>query len=259
MQRARRLASTAVVAVVAVIGLSACRSAPGVAAYVGSTTISEARVQRIVDDAATKLDKSLDALRAQRKANPDSSQQPIPDVVQLRLTPANVLQALVGVQVLRGIAQDRKVQATAASADSLAESFGLPADAEYIGVLSEYQGYLQALLTSAKPAELTEDQRHQVWERLRSAGNPGDGTMSYEQFVQEVLTSQNLEILQRSYGLRADLLAIAEKADITINPRYGAQELPLLPVPTSQGGSVSLVSLPFGATAGAGPAVVDLP
>jgi hypothetical protein len=258
MQRARRLAATAVVAVVAVSGLSACRTQPGVAAYVGSTTISEARVQRIYDEAGAKFDKLIDNLRAQRAANPDPSQQPIPDVVELRLKQADVVQALVGVQVLRGIAQQRHVSATPAPAQSVAESYGLPADTEYIALLAEYQGYLQALQSGTKPAELTDDQRHDVWQRLRSARNPGDAAMSYEEFSQQVLTPENVDVLRKSYGLRADLQDAAKKVHITVNPRYGPQELPLLPVPTQQGGSVSLVGLPVGDDAGGGPAVVDL-
>ena len=48
MQRVRRLASVAVVATLAVTGLSACRSAPDVAVYFGSTAqISVAEVERL--------------------------------------------------------------------------------------------------------------------------------------------------------------------------------------------------------------------
>ncbi len=259
MQRARRLASTAVVAVLAVSGLSACRSEPGVAAYVGGTTISEARVQQIYDDAETKLAAGLERLRAERAKNPDPTLQPIPDAVQLKLKPENVLQALVGLQVLRGVAQERKVQPTETPAAQVAQQLGLPADVEYVTVYAEYQGYLNALLGAAKPVQLTDPQLREVFQRLRSAGDAGDAGLTYEQFTQEILTPQNSQVLQQSYGLRNDLKDAAQKADIKFNPRYGAQELPLLPVPTEQGGSVSLVSLPFGAQADSSPAVVDLP
>ena len=57
MQRARRLASVAVIATLGVTGLSACRSAPDVAVYFGSASeISVAEVQRVFDDARTKFD-----------------------------------------------------------------------------------------------------------------------------------------------------------------------------------------------------------
>ena len=56
MQRARRLASMVVVASLTVAGLSACRTEPSVAAYVGdSGRVTEKRVQQVWDDAQTAL------------------------------------------------------------------------------------------------------------------------------------------------------------------------------------------------------------
>jgi hypothetical protein len=259
MQRARRLASTAVVAVLAVSGLSACRNEPGVAAYVGGRTISDQTVQDIHADARRALEVYLDTLRAEREKTPDPNQQPIPDTVELKLTPQNILQALVGVQVLKGVVQDRKLQPTAVPPEQLAQQFGLPPTAKYMAVLAEYQGYLTALLTAAKPVELTEPDLRAVYGRLRSGSDAGQGAISYEQFTTEILTPENTDVLKRSYGLRNDLKSIAEKADVTFNPRYGASALPLLPVPSDQGGSYSLVDLPFDEGAGVDPVVVDLP
>jgi hypothetical protein len=255
MQRARRLASTAVVAVLAVAGLSACRTEPGIAAYVGSTTISEKTVQDMYADAETKLDAYIDTLRAERQKNPDPSQQPIPDVVDLGLTPGNVVQALVGVQVLKGIAAERKVQPTATPAAQVAQQLGLPPETKYVAVFAEYQGYLNALLATATPAQLTEADQREVYKRLTAANGSAE-PVTFEQFTSEILTPENTQVLQRSYGLRNDLKAAADKADITFNPRYGVQELPMLPVPTQQGGSVSLVGLPLGGDST--PAVTDL-
>ncbi len=245
MQRARRLASTAVVAVLAVTGLSACRAEPGVAAYVSGSTISEKSVKEIWLDAKGKLDKGVTELRAERERNPDPAQQPIPEVVELKLTQGDVLEAMLGVRLLKDITAERKVQpAGAVDPAQMAAQYGLPADTKYIGLLAEYQGYLNSLVATAKPAELTEAQNRDVYERLTTA-NGAENPISFEEFKRQVLTPENTAILQRTYGLRADLESSTDKANITVNPRYGPGELPLLPLPTEQGGSVSLVSLPF--------------
>ncbi|HET9516196.1 MAG TPA: hypothetical protein VFO77_00570 [Actinoplanes sp.] len=255
MQRARRLASTAVVAVLAVSGLSACRTDPGVAAYVGSSTISEQTVQEIFADAQAKVDAQLDQARAAQRANPDPAQQPVPDEVKLGLTRANVVQTLVGVRVFKSIAEQRKVQPTAVQPAQVAEQFGLPPGARYVEAFAEYQGYLNALLDSARSATLTDAEQREVFRRFSSVNGPGDA-MTYEQFQNELLTPENRQVLERTYGLRQDLRAATDKADIRVNPRYGVQELPLLPVPTREGGQLSLVGLPV--SGDSAPVVTDL-
>ena len=256
MQRARRLASTAVVAVMAVTGLSACRSEPGVAAYVGETKIMESKVEALYADAETKLADAVTKARAAQQANPDPNQQPVPDDVKLGLTPGDVLEALVGVEVLSTIAEQRNVQPTEVPVAQIAQQVGLPPEIEYLAVFAKYQGYLSALSATAKPVELTEAQKRDVYTRLRSAGGSA-AEMSYEDFTTTVLTAESTKLLQQSYGLRADLSDAAQKLDATVNPRYGTQELPLLPIPTQLGGTVTLVGLPFGSRADVSPVVVD--
>ena len=68
MQRARRLASVAVVATLAVSGLAACRSQPDVAVYFGDTSaITVAEVQRIYNDVKSRLE-TAQQLALQRQA-----------------------------------------------------------------------------------------------------------------------------------------------------------------------------------------------
>ena len=81
MQRARRLASIAVVAVLAVTGLSACRNQPGTAAQFGGTTITQADVDKVYTDAQDKLTKAVDTVRKQQAATPDPSAPPVPVIV----------------------------------------------------------------------------------------------------------------------------------------------------------------------------------
>jgi hypothetical protein len=258
MQRARRLASTAVVAVLAVSGLSACRAEPDVAAYIGRTTITQARVEGVYADAERKLAIAVEQVRAQQSAAPDPNAQPVPEKVELQIKRKDVLEALIGAGVLRDIAKARNVQPTEIPAAQVAQSVGLPEDAEYVKIYSEYRSYLAALSAVAKPIDVTEADMRQVYDRFRAGGGLGETPVPFEEFSTN-LTAEDKQVLQKSIGLRNELKADVEKLDTTINPRYGVRELPLLPVSTQSGASVVLVGLPFGGGSDDGPAVTDLP
>ena len=104
MQRARRLASVAVVASLAVAGLSACRSEPSVAAYAGGAKITEERVQDVWDDAR-------EAFAAAPAPAADAAQAA---PATLSVTRADVVRILLSVKVLAEVAKR--------------ESLSLPAD-----------------------------------------------------------------------------------------------------------------------------------
>ncbi|HCT81584.1 MAG TPA: hypothetical protein DGT23_34420, partial [Micromonosporaceae bacterium] len=83
------------VGALAVAGLAGCRSEPGVAAYVGDTTITEDRVTQVYDDAQAKLD---EAVRRRADEQAAAAGQPAPTAlpeVKLPITRKDVLSALV--------------------------------------------------------------------------------------------------------------------------------------------------------------------
>jgi hypothetical protein len=220
MQRARRLASTAVVAVLAVTGLSACRNQPGTAAQFGGTTITQDDVDKVYTDAQDKLAKAVEAVRQQQAAAPDPSAQPVPDKVELSITRKDVLTAMIGSQVLRGIAQARNLKPTDIPTASVAQQFSLPQDATYITLYSEYRGYLAALLAAAKPVELTPAELRTVYDRFKAAGGLGEQPVEFEAFASQ-LGPEDSQVVSQTLGLRNDLKAEVAKLHATVYPRYG--------------------------------------
>src|SRR3954466_10173862 len=95
MRRARRLVSVAVVASLAVIGLSACRSAPAMAAYVGDVKIADTRAQAVYDEVHN----------ACAAPGPRPAGAPAPAEV----TRDDVVGVLVGAQLLPELAKQQNV------------------------------------------------------------------------------------------------------------------------------------------------------
>jgi hypothetical protein len=253
MQRARRLASTAVVAVLAVSGLSACRNEPDVAAYIGNTTISESRVDAVYDDAKDKLAASVAQVGADQSADPAAAaQQP-----KLTIGKADVVTTLVGLDVQRRIAQQQNIKPTALPAEQLAQSVSLPADAEYVKIYGEYRGYLDAFAQKVQPAKPTEADLRDVYNRLNAGGAIGAEGGTFEQFAAS-LSEQDAQVLQQNIGLRNALNTEIHKLRTTVNPRYGNAELPLVSFRNADGNALPLVVLSF-AAAPTSPAVIDLP
>src|SRR4051794_33905678 len=90
MLGARRLAPSAVVASLAVARVSACRSEPSVAAYLGNDRIAESRVQDVWDEANDAV--AAAGVQAGQAGQPGEA-APTP------ITRADVVRALVGVGV----------------------------------------------------------------------------------------------------------------------------------------------------------------
>lgn len=248
MQRARRLASTAVIAALAVAGLGACRAEPGVAAYVGNDRITEERVNAVYDDARAKLDGAVEQLRRQQGADPSASQQPVPETVDMPIKRTDVVTTLVGRDVLKALAAERKVQATPLSPDELVQSIGLPADTLYAAAFGEFRGYLDALAQTVKPAQVTEADLRDVFNRLSRAGGLPPGA-TFQSFSAD-LGPEDRQTLAQNIGLRNELFTHVQKLDATINPRYGTAELALVSFRSQQGQPVPLVVLPFDAASG---------
>lgn len=249
MQRARRLASTAVVAVLAASGLSACRAEPGVAAYVGGATITEARVDAIYADAKRKLDAANAPARAQRlAATPDPTASPASPEVPLMIKRRDVLEALLGERVLGDLAAQRNIKPADIPLTQVAQSVGLPEGAEYVTVYAKYRGLLSALSTKATPVKATPADLRQVYDRFKAAGGFSGQQVPYEQFASG-LGEQDQAALAQSIGLREEIKPAIDKLHLKINPRYGITELALLPYASKSQGSTSLIGVPLAANA----------
>jgi hypothetical protein len=243
MQRARRLACSAVVAFVALAGLAACRSEPGVAVYLGNRTITMDRINAVYDDARTKLETAVDKVRAQQAGKPGA--QPVPATVDLPISRQDVLAAIVGVDVLKGYAQRKGVSPEPVTAQDVVQEIPLPADSEYIKMAVEYRGYINGLAVAATPATPTEADLRDVYRRLGRAGGFGPGgAVPFEEWTAS-LTAQQQQVLRQFVGLRNELSKEVAGLKATVNPRFGAAELPLLPFADANGKPAPLVVLPL--------------
>jgi len=254
MQRARRLASTAVVAVLAVAGLSACRADPGVAAYVGAgETIPEAEVARVYDQAYDELTAARE--EAQQKNTTGASGEAIPPV-EMPFKQRDVLNALLTIDVLEQAAAAKGVQAAnEPTVEQIAQGSSYSPTWEYTGLYARTFQLRAALLPKVRPAPLTDADLRPVYDAL-VAGGASDPT-PYEQFKSQ-LSEENKQALQQSIGLRNELAAIIAEEDIKTNPRYGDQQLVLL---SAQAGNanVPLVAVSFdGAGSSTAPFVTDV-
>lgn len=238
MQLVRRLATVAAVATVAVTGLAGCRSAPSVAAYVGQGRISEDRVSAVLDEARANA------------VTPAASQQSAPAIRR-----QDVVDTLVGLDVMRAIARQRGLAPTALDAGQVAQAIGVKADAEYVRLYSEYRGLLNAVGAGSKPAQPTAADLRDIYNRLTAGGaNPNGAT--FEQFSSGI-SEQDRQTLAQNIGLRNDLEPQIAKLNTVVNPKYTAPELPLVSTQGPDGQELPLLVLPFAPSRGT-PPVVDV-
>jgi SurA-like protein len=242
MQRARRLASTAVVAVLAVAGLSACQQSPDVAAYVGGETISEKRVQDIYGQVRDQLTAAREQAQQQGEAN-GASAEPLPPLA-MPIKQQDVLNALLTVDVLRKSAKARGVQAAdSPTVEQVAQARNYSPEWEYTRLYTETYRLRTALQSAVKPATLTEADLRDVHQRLVKGG-AADPSTTFEQF-QSTLSPENKTLLETYVAMRTELQDIVEDEKVKLNPRYGNQQITLLSAQGANGQDVPLISLAF--------------
>jgi len=234
MRRARRLLSVAVVASLAVTGLSACRSAPALAAYVGDVKIADTRAQAVYDE----VQKAIVA------AGPAAQGEP----ARAAVTRSDVVGALVGAELLPELAKQQNVSLSAdIPLETYAAALGLPANTEYTRLFVQASEYARQLLAKVTDGpKLTDADLREVFDALvKASGNSGGTT--FEQFKSS-LTADNTKAVQSAAGLRQEIDDAAAKADLRINPRYQAASLPVLQTQIQQNGPlVLLMSAPLAA------------
>lgn len=237
MQRARRLASIVVVACLGVGGLSACRSEPSVAAYVGdSVKVTETRVQEVWDNASAELTRAV----AEQPDAPDGA-------ATMPITRAEIVRTLVGHDVLADVAKREGVTAPADLALSdYATQLRLPPTTEYVRLYAETDGLLRALRAKVQAGapDATEDDLRQVFNVLLTSGEVPAGT-TFDQFKTQ-LPAENLALVKTAAAVRKEVAELTDTLDITVNPRYQPLSIPVLEFQTQQGQLKPLVNVPLG-------------
>ena len=228
MQRARRVAVVAVLAVLGALALAGCRSQPGVAYYIGDAKVSESRIDQLARDAKAKVDDYNRKLVDEQ--GPQAQLLPVPGG-------DDIVAALVTREVVRRVADEL---------DARPESSGSPQgpQSEYNRADAETVAYLNAIAVSmqdSRPPAPSDDDLRATFDRavaLRIVG-PGD----FAQFKQEILQSPNVPLV---FAVRAKVMAAAARYRVTVNPRYQPAEFPLLRVRDPEGRPSVLLGLPMG-------------
>jgi hypothetical protein len=248
MQRARRLASVAVITAMAVAGLSACRSEPDVAAYMESGNITVQRVQQVYDDARDKhnRDQASEAAGASAAPSPGTAPEKLP------LTGEAVLNTLVSHDVLTRLAQRHNVQLpNPLPLQDYANVLKLPADSEYVRMYVEVEGLQFVLNQAGTPATLTEADIQDIYQRIK-AQNALDPSTTPQQFAAS-LSEDGKKTLGTAITIRDEVRADLNQQRVRLNPRYGTFDLPVLTQRGQDGSALILVATPVGTQAGSAP------
>jgi hypothetical protein len=235
MRSARRLLAVAVVASLAVTGLSACRSAPAMAAYVGDVKIADTRAQAVFDEVHNAI----------VAAGPSAA-----GAAPTEVTRTEVVAVLVGAELLPEIAKQQNVSLPAdVPVESYAAALSLPANTEYTRLYVQASVYAGLLLQKATggPTPTDADLR-EVFDGLVKGSGGSSGDTTFEQFKGS-LSAANTKAVQSALAVRQEITDAATKADLSINPRYQAASLPVLQTQLQQNGPlVLLISAPLAAT-----------
>jgi hypothetical protein len=243
----RRLLAVVIAGAIAAAGLAGCRSAPGIAAYLGDAEITEARITKIFDDAHDKL---VVAVKNQATA----SGQPVPEKIEMPISRRDVVVAVVGRDIFKSAADAKGAARVEVDAAQVAQQLQLPSNTEYVTIYSDYLAYRGALSQDLSPKTPTEADLRDVYQRLAKSGGVPPET-SFAEFTSG-LQGQNLQLVTSAVTIREEVASQAAKARIVVNPRYAPAELDLLSFADQQGKRHPLVVLPLNSKS-ADPAVVD--
>jgi hypothetical protein len=227
MQRARRLASLAVVVAVGVLALAGCKSVPSVAAYVGDQKITEKRVDDILADVKKKL---AAVHQPAVQASPSAAATPTLPGREM------IVSTLVLNTVCDRLAADRGTKFTTVDINQVAQAEQLPAASTYVVERTKLYSCLGGVETGASAAP-TQAELREIYDRGKAAGAiPKDQT--FEQIAPQLDGTQ----LRSALAAKHTFTDVVAKYNVTVNPRYRPLELPLL----SFSGSAAAVSVPIG-------------
>jgi hypothetical protein len=238
--RLRKFVLVAALAVVAGVGLAGCQSQPGVAGYVGSTRFTDADIEATANQVQADVD----------KLHPGQAFQ----FGDLR---AYLVHQQVANEVLKRYASEQHVAVPAIDYAAAAETDQLSESDQVVRLAAEQDAYVTALVDAAKPVTPTDADLRAVYARANESA--GGGLPPYEQIKSSLASYPKLG---NALALKAALADAAKRYGVSISPRYGAAEIPLLrtmPDPSNPSQPpIELVGVTIGAPNGE-PAVTDLP
>jgi hypothetical protein len=240
MFHARRLASAVAVAAVALTGLSACRSAPDVAAYLSGGNISTAQVQRIYDDAKNKAGTAA-------TPKPAATADPTATPAAFPLTQSAILDTMISHDVLARVAQKHSVALPdiAQALPQYAQLLHLPATAQYVRMYVEVDAYQYVLNQAGTGGNPTPAELQEVFAKLK-ANQLVDPATTQAQFLSG-LTADAKKTLGSAIATRNEVRADLAGQHVRLNPRFASFEVPVYTQrDQTTGAAVVLVGQPVG-------------
>jgi outer membrane murein-binding lipoprotein Lpp len=233
MPTARQLASAAVLALLGSLLLSGCRSAPGVAAYVGNVRITTGQ-----------LDAAMDKIRADVTGlDPDKPADTFGDVRR------ELLADLIFTQVGKRYASEHDYPEPTVDYAAVAGATRLPDNDPLVRARSEanaYQTLIESKISIGEPAEA--DLR-EVYDRVLAYGQQNKLDVvqgrSFEDFKPAI---QAATTVTRGIAVRNALRASIAGFAIVLNPRYLPVEYVVASVPITGNPPFRAVVLSFGAS-----------
>jgi hypothetical protein len=223
----RRLLAVVLAGVLALTGLAACRDQPTAAAYVGDAQLTNADVEKAVNEfpAATR----------------DAYAGPLRQLT---------VSAFVTREVATKIAKDRQLTVKPADPDAFegeATRAGIKTSGGFVKLQAEAAAALESIESLGHPRAPTDEDQRAVFDQLVKVGVIPPGT-PYADVKAELDSPQ----LRSALGLRPVIADALHTYGVTVNPRY--QPLSIA-VPFTLGQVRAELSIPlFGK---ASPAVVD--
>lgn len=232
MQRTRRLASIAVIAMVGVAALSGCRSEPGVAAYLGDREITEDQITEVVDDVKRKLAPSP----TPGGASPSPEEELPPGVPQPTVPGrADVLGVLLLEALCGKLSAERGYQAQEQIApEQVAGLVSAPADSLHARNAAKLYTCLFSIPVDQSVTPTKEDLADLV-ARARTAPGVVPPDTPDEAVADRLSGPEYLRALSHKRLLEQT----AADQDVTVNPRYRPLEFPVL----SFRGNIAAVSV----------------
>jgi len=229
MQRVRRLASITVIALVGVVALAACRSEPGIAAYIGGQQITEDQVDSVVDDMSEQLKAEGEAAGADADALAAAAE---------RLPSRNqVVSVIVLGDLCRQLQAERGFDPRSEhTADQISQGMGLPPGADYVQDVADLYTCLSGI-EAGDPVTPTGEELALLVERGRQAG-----VIPQEVADADAATQLDGDQLRAALATRDAIAEAVADYDVTVNPRYRPLEFPVL----SFQGDIAAVSVALG-------------
>ncbi|MBF9131126.1 hypothetical protein I0C86_19485 [Plantactinospora sp. S1510] len=221
MQRARRLASIAVIAVLGTTVLSACRSDSTIAAYVGDRKITEDEVTKVLDDARSKVPPGGHVPSADPSTPPDPNTPPGEAEVKAP-TRSEVVRALVMREVCKRFSAGKSFSSPERPPlDEWAKQQGLPPGSRYAE---------ESLDLALCVAGVPQGEAEPTKEELQSLVALGRKTGAVPPDAKDDEAGKQLDQPQLRGGLalRNTLTQAVADQKVTINPRYRPLEYPVL-------------------------------